>query len=449
MRVRTILLLAIAADCIAIAGGCSKDRGSSPPTPEAIALTADLRGARSVALTLPAVATAQSFALESTSGGATFSTLVKVDSAGNVTEVLDQSRPAYDVAITPTHVLVSGNFHNILAVNATGGSMEITCYLAAISRTAAGDSVECLAFTGLGGSPGSPLPADQLSVFHNRAGDSGFEYVDEPGFVAWGTTAFFAVVTGNGPASELRRWLAGSGQTETLIHFSSGAPMLYQPYVAPDGSHLCVVSIGANSEGGQTICGPIGGSESSWADASAVIAQFTAFQVGSTLYTGQSHQASKLIDLSDLSQQIPATPVDLPRLRDDSLPLLDGQRTAFLRDGAIGMLYATYSTANNPVVDSSVTWSRMLGDGNFGWFYGSSQLRRLDRNTGVLEATNYLGQTGMLTVTGMSFSTANRIRLDGTAANGDPVIVAIDTSSGEVTVTTEDLPQFQQTAPLQ
>ena len=50
----------------------------------------------------------------------------------------------------------------------------------------------------------------------------------------------------------------------------------------------------------------------------------------------------------------------------------------------------------------------------------------------------------MLQVTKMSFTSDNKIRVDGTAANGNEVIDGTDRSTGEVEVSTVSLPSFCQ-----
>lgn len=88
------------------------------------------------------------------------------------------------------------------------------------------------------------------------------------------------------------------------------------------------------------------------------------------------------------------------------------------------------------------TWQRFPSGGAFGYAYGNNDLRRVDVVAATVGTTNLLGPSGLLEVTGMWFSTEDRIRIDGTGSNGLPVIVLVDLLTGTVTTGTSAAPTF-------
>lgn len=121
--------------------------------------------------------------------------------------------------------------------------------------------------------------------------------------------------------------------------------------------------------------------------------------------------------------------------------------TRFSDGGAVGIdggsLALVGTSGSISIFDDSTAWERMLSDGNC-WTYGGNKLQRLDRASGDLDATNWLGTFGLLQVTDLLFTTDDRIRIDGVDTGGGPVVVYVDSSSGELTSTSTELPRMYQ-----
>lgn len=83
-----------------------------------------------------------------------------------------------------------------------------------------------------------------------------------------------------------------------------------------------------------------------------------------------------------------------------------------------------------------------IGANSDALLYGGGDLRRVDLTTLAVSTANLLSAVQMLEVTAMAFTTANRVRLDGTDSSGQPTIVLVDTITGAVTTTAADVPTF-------
>ena len=417
---------------VAACGGGPGNPGGHPEP-----LTANLSGAIGIGITKPTTTSPRVVPLEVDAGApAALSTLVKIDSAGNVTEVLDQSRPVFNELVTSTHVIVSGDFHDIAAADGS----PLNCSLIAIPKTAAGDPVVCL------------LQGDQLEVEAYALSTNGPH--DKPGMAARGGDLYFVQSTFDGSkyGSELRHWAGGADTTEVLIHLNpGGGSLLFQPFVAETSSDLCVVSIGegggGSPSGGATFCGST--AASNWSDIGVsfnVLNGPAAIQIGHLLVGSAQGGSHNAIDLDTLVAS--DTVGGGPELWGRTARATDGSVFGIFGTGG-GGLQLLDNTGTSTTVDSSVPWTRIIGRGAYAWVYGGSKLQRFDLAAKTLDATNYLGMTTFLQVTDMSFSSANRIRLDGTLANGQPGIVAIDIDTGAITVTTQDIPRLSQVTPLQ
>jgi hypothetical protein len=248
--------------------------------------------------------------------------------------------------------------------------------------------------------------------------------------------------TGATPFSELRRWALGADATEMLIHLAlaQGAGQFIHPFAA--AGNVCAQF---NSvDGSRFLCGSATGS--TWKDINAPqpggFAGGRPFMLGTDIIA-----ASHVIHLADLS--VSARPgaagAQQPLLNSKFVRTLDGQQAVMV--GSWGMAQVKKDGTYVPL-DSSVTWERIIDGGAYAWAYGGSRLQRFDLATAKLDPTNYLGQTGLLQVTDMSISTGGKIRIDGTGSSGLPVIVSIDTQTGAIAITTQDLPRLQSVLPL-
>lgn len=440
MRVRIALFTVAIVTVILALSACKKSGGGG-----ASPLLANMSGAVGIAITKASGSPAfTGFAAAAQTTGQAFSEIVKIDASGNITPILDQTRPAYHAFVTATHVIVSGDFHGV--VDVSGNSLD--CYLAAIPRSASGEPIKCLL-------SGDPLDASYAGSDPTHPDANRSKYGDKPGFITLGTTAYFAQIVGlpNGgggsdATSEFRRWVGGSDQTELLIHLNAGGGgQLVQPFAVDGAPNVCVAAYNAM---GQMFCGATNPG-TNWMDMGLSPGDYSvqAHLIGRNVVLGDGH-AIRLDDLTVTSSGVAST-INFPTNWDLTATTFDGRIVGISQPGTtgVGSIVLVDSSANVTVVDSTIGWSRMIADGNYGYFYGGSQLRRFDRATATLGTANLLGSTGMLQVTDMSFSSANRIRLDGTAASGSPVVVAIDASSGAITVSDASLPRFQEVTPLQ
>lgn len=403
-------------------------------------LTGDVSGAVGLALLKPADEPASGASFGEVApvdtNGEPFFTLVKIDGDGNVDPVFNQLRPIHWVEVNDTHVAVSGRFDDVTVLQAgSGGEASIDCKLVVFPRTATGETVTCLTAASPGFPGNDPLLTEGVPI-------------DYPGFTARGTDVFFTDLIQPSPTegvTKLWRWQGGSDVIDLMLQLEDPLA-LAQPFAADGGSHVCAVShAGGHPNGEETLyCSPL--AAANWQVAPEDAGGFAdrrALVLGATLVTGWSRVNLMTGEVVETGSQA------LPSGRRHTIHR--GTEAFGIRKdiAATGGDLVFVNSAGGVVLDASVDWELIAGQGNGAFVYGTSQLRRLDFGTRTLEAENLLGSTTLLQVTDMSITTDDRIRLDGTTSAGFPAIVLVNTSSGEVTVTEEDVPRFQSVVPLQ
>ncbi len=392
-------------------------------------LTSDMSGAVGLAIRKPVETNGFAITAAETTGGQPFFSLVKIDANGNIDPVFNQERPVYFVAVSSSHVIVSGDFYDV----ATPEDGAIRCYLVTFPRTASGEAVKCISK----GAPGLPASIDPISGYSTPP--------VEPGFVVAEGDVYFSETVQPNPSestSRLWRWEAGAAENELLLQVA--APLtLIQPYTSPVGSYVCV-----NDSQPSILCSPY--DPPNWADSGA--------DAGSGLDPVGMVLGTSLLVQGSVINLVNGTRIASPVVFGATIPPPPWARvvvgtTAFglqaIGTGNARRIVRFVPTGDILEIDATTNWERILGAGNYAFVYGSSRLQRLDLRTSVLGSSNLLGQVGLVQVTDVSFSTEGMLRLDGTGSSGLPVIVLLDTSAGTLTVTEQDVPRFQSVTPLQ
>ena len=135
----------------------------------------------------------------------------------------------------------------------------------------------------------------------------------------------------------------------------------------------------------------------------------------------------------------PYSRFDLCQLSDGGVVGIDGLESSLMMASRLGVV---------STIDDLSNWEKVISDGVYCWVYGTGGLKRVDLSNGSLGATNYLEGTDMLQVTNMAVTSDNKIRIDGTASNGNSVIIYTDRDTGEVEVSTVSFPRFVSVIPL-
>lgn len=394
-----------------------------------------MSGAVSVALAKPSVeeASAMFGAAPVDTSGEPFFTLVKIDADGNVDPVFNPQRPIHWVEVNDTHVAVSGRFTDVAVLVEDGETPKsIDCSLVTFPRTATGEAVTCIS-RGVGFPNSDPLQTEDVPL-------------DYPGFTAEGATVYFTELQQENPTTGTTRmwkWDGGSAVVELMLQLS--LPLaLAQPFALDGGAHVCAVSLASGHPSGEEdlYCSPL--SAPAWADVAGDSngSPSRGLVLGTNLVMGYARVS--LVDGTVVTAEEP-----MPSGRNHTILVGDTAWGLSVGLGGSGGDLVRVTSTGSTTIDASVDWERIAGAGNSAYVYGSSQLRRLDFATGVLDPTNHLGSTTLLQVTDMSLSTDDNIRLDGTTSTGIPAIVLVNTSSGEITVTQEDVPRFQNVTPLE
>lgn len=435
VRRATIWLIAFVASTLVVTacsgggGGADDDDDDdgTTTTPTATPTPAAFAGAVGAASALAVLQGPLTTAAFGSGGEFAASELVAIDSAGNVTHVFNEVHPTWGFVLTSSHVVASGNF---LGVHDTDGN-SLDCYLVAIPRTASGGPAQCLSQEVVG----TYAPGEAFSNGH----------YDEPGIASDGLSVYFTMFENTQGKSELRGWDGISDSTDLLVQLdATDGSRFYTPFAAQGVENVCALASAVNSAAGKLVCGDP--SLANWSQApmgaSPVLAE--TMQLGNLVVS-----TDKKVDLADLTvadRVAGGSNGGLPKTR---------AKTVFTGDGgAVGIGYGNSYFRVDPngdtsTLDGTAPWERLLGGAAYGWLYGGGELRRFDMFDGTLGATNYLSQTTMLQVTGMAYSTEDRLRLDGTGAAGGPVVVAIDTSSGAISVISEDIPRLGPIVPLE
>lgn len=394
MRLRRATLLLVSVllvTCVAMAcsggggGGDDDDDGTSPtPTPTGVqATTASLSGAVTVAIQVAAAF-----------GPGTENTLVAVDSAGNVTVVLSSPFDAQFLVLSSTHLLVVGQ-----GTVLTEAQEEVSCTLLAIPLEADGDPVLCVNTFPSGG---------------------GIEY---PGVATRGSEVFFTLFDSSQGRSELRRWDGVATQTELLLSLTT---TLGQPFASADAPNVCVAR--GSIDPATLRCSDPGAPN--WVT-HLVSPNPGTLGIGRFVLT-----QGPALDLLDQSIVVSSGGAGIPYPAKNVHPTPDG--------GFIGLGSGSLWKVRPPPAPrvNLGSWQRFLSGGAYGYAYANNDLRRVDVIAAVVGSANLLGASGLLEVTGMWFSTEDRIRIDGTGSNGLPTSVLVDLQSGAVTTATSGSPAF-------
>lgn len=422
------ILLTLAAIAVA-AAACT---GNKKDDPSGTALTSDMAGAVSIALMKP-VAPAFTTAAFAGTAGEPFFSLVRIDANGNVDPVFSQERPIHWVEVTETHVAVSGLFDDVSAIVDEGEPPQsVNCRLVTFSRVASGEPVKCIASFTPGFPNNDPMQTEGVPL-------------DYPGFAAADTTVYLTDGGGGaGIPTRAWKWAGGSDVIELLLELQ--APLaLAQVFAAEGGNHVCAMSLADGHPNGEEslYCTPL--ASISWMPVAKDPAGFPNMRglvVGSSLVTGFSR-----VNLVDGTQTAMGTN-RLPSGRNHTILVGTTAWGLSVGIGQAGGDIVRVTPEGGTTIDASVDWERIAGTGAAAYVYGASQLRRLDFASASL-GTNLLGATTLLQVTDLSLSMLPNIRIDGTTSAGTPAVVLVNTSSGEITVTQEDVPRFQSVTPLQ
>lgn len=417
------LALALPLSGIAACDG-GKEEGGRGQT-----LTGDMTGAVSLALSKPAQ---QPLSFVPGGGGTIdtsgepFFSLVKIDSNGNLDAVFNQQRPIHWVEVNDTHVAVSGDFYDIAAlVDDDESPRSVYCGLVVFPRTASDEPVKCLATFGTG--------------FNNDPLEGSSDY---PGFTARGTAVYFTELFQPSPDegyTKVWKWESGADVVEELLDLLPPVK-LAQTFALRDDGHLCALS----PPSGETLyCTPLG--TIAWEvvpNEPGGHANRRALVLGTNLLGGFSKVS--LVDGTSVTEGEP----NLPSGRNHTILVGDTAWGLSIGIGNPGGGIVRVTPAGGELLDDSVAWERIAGEEGGAFVFGGGQLRRLDFATKTLGA-DFLSETTLLQVTDMSLSTNGNVRLDGTTGGGQPAIVLVNTSSGEVTITNEDVPTFQSVTPLE
>lgn len=431
---------------VCVLPGCENKGGGGAAT-----LSGDMTGATSVAIykAAPDAPQMQSFGEpppSETPPAESFSTLVKIDADGNLGAVFNQQRPVFAVKVTTTHVVAFGDFHDIRAQVADGEDEKaIDCYLVAFPRNATGEAVKCLSQVPIGV---YPLHPDSTYLGSNRVDK------DPLGFSVRGADVYFTDATLYGSVSgeldtHLWRWSGGSDQIELLLQFDADAftDNFSEPHVIENGGFACVQTVHFNIDF-RVLCSPIA-PPLDWQNTGATTGGGeSGISYGLSLVMGTNLVLTGSV-VSLVDGTTTATSRSLPR--DRSVTLRAGEDVFGISGTAEsgGSLIHVSADGTGTVLNGALDWDLIVGRGNYGYVYGDNELRRIDLAAAVLGTANLLGGTTLLNVTDMSLSSGPNIRIDGTTNTGIPSIVLINTSSGEITVTEEDVPRFLSVTPLE
>lgn len=434
MRTEKVVAVAVLFVCLA-ACTSGKDKGGGEP------LTSDMTGAVSLALSKPADVTTIGGGGDGTidTSGEPFFTLVKIDGDGNIDPVFNQQRPIFWVEVNATHVAVSGDFDGVAAfVDGETEPQGIDCGLVVFPRTATGEEVKCLArsfHVGL-------YPANDP---HATGGSPSTDY---PGFTATDGAVFFTEVIQPNPTdieAHVWKWSSGSDVIEEMLQLAEPFA-LSQPFAMNGGAHVCAMTNNGGHPTGEEALYCTPEAPVSWQAVPEDPSGFPYMRarvLGTNLLTGYS-RVSLVDGTVDLTSAAP-----LPSRREHTILVGDTAWGLSLGIGSLGGDLVRATSLGGELVDNSVDWERIAGTSGGAYVYGASQLKRLDFATATLGTANLLGSTTLLQVTDMSLTTDDNIRLDGTTSTGQPAIVLVNTVTGAVTITDEDVPEFQLVTPLE
>lgn len=440
MKVRVVVLSVALSS---VMSGCEK-----PDSGGAATLSGDMTGATGLAVTKPsASASFQAFgeATPTPTPAEPFSTLVKIDENGVPSPVFNQQRQVFGVILSPSHVVVAGNFHDVRATVAEGEDEKaIDCYLVAFPRSATGEAVKCL----------SERPTGR----HLLGSDS--PDPDPPlGMAVRGEDFYFTVAYGESEESQVWRWTGGADQVELLLQFAPESPAKFgEVHAMENAGFVCVQTL--PNVYWEALCTPVDTLD--WQPSSATSEQ--GFSQHSLTLGTNLLLAGSILHLTDATvtpstvNTLPAGPRNTIRVGNVAYGVTAGN-TAPSETGCLGpnaclvrlqsdgtlTIFGETSPGSNT---SALDWERIVGADEVAYVYGESDLRRFDMAAAVLGTANLLGSTSLLNITDMSLSTTPLIRIDGTTSAGLPSIVLINTSSGSITVTEEDVPRFVSVTPL-
>ena len=397
MSRRLLFLLAACAVSGAACTGGDDDDDDGASTP----LTADLTGAVAVALREPsAVSAALGAAATPTppACGQPDLEFVKVAADGTVTPVLNAPFLADHVEQSDSNFLVRGLGY----VTNSAGDAQFWCCMLGVPKSSG--PVRCLSRHGVGNA--DPGVADGIVTRDDEVLYTRFDL--DAGF------------------HQLVQW-DGSSATQDFLLQLAATPLL-QPFAAPGIANACVLA------GDELLCANIDAVTPSWQPLtlnSGGTVQ-SAVQVGTHIFASNSSVA--LLDLSEvfvLSGFGQLDPGKRVVTTSGGLIAVNGDAIIHLAEPAtIEFLHVAPATIDH-----------FIGANAFAYFFGGGELRSIDLGTLVV-STNLLATVQMLEVTGMAFTTEDRIRLDGTDSGGQPTTVLVDTVTGEITSAPGDVPTF-------
>lgn len=424
-----------------------------------VKLTANMQGARQVAVTKEngepvQVGEELTGLLESLLEG----TLVQIDDAGNTSEVLNAYRVVYYVLQTDNYVISAGEFSNILDAD----DNPIDCYLIAFSKTAAGDPVACLSQKPVG----LYSPFDEYPLYRNKGvsarggevyfvtGSSEFYEAHDDEVFGGGFGIFIGSHDSANQVSELRLWTEGSDTTELMFQLEAAdGNRLDRVFASTTNENVCATAFGVNNESGKAICGQPSDS-SSWTVVGLAGDVTVPQQIGNLVWLG-----AETIDLDDLSVDATVGNASAPALDTEIYALGNGDHVALCEyiecgengencdNAGIVNLNSANGVLAITVVDNSVEWERIKGNGSYIWIYGGDKLQRIAAGDGALDSTNFIVDLNLLQVTDMSFTALDSLRVDAKAGIGD-VILYID-SDGTTSIETTELDRFEEVVYLQ
>ena len=394
-------------------GSRNDDDDGDPPSP----LSASVQAATGIAI-------------EKGSSNAFQGELVTIGSGGDVTPVLSEARFTYGFVLTSSYVVASGDYYQVTTED--GGLVD--CTLIAFRLDEDGP-VACLSQARVGNY--DPNSADAPGM-------------DRTGIASDGDAAYFTTTSAG--TTHLRRWQEGAGEVEILIQLAATeGNVMFQPFVSRANDNVCAHAPGVGSNPGKMICGSVSAGTYAIVDMNSEFVNWDALQV-----LDRVALLSGTIDLTTLTYTEMVPPEAGP-------PALIAKTVHSPTGAAVGISGASlggwvYDSAALVVIGTNGLaslldpgpWEAIIGNDSYGWVYGGDELRRIELSpTIALQSTNLLASFGLLQISAMSFSTDDRIRIDGTSPMGDPVIVYLDTVTGEAVASAVELPRFYQVTYLE